>query len=132
MSIGALAWADRSGTAWAWLDIVAGVSVVHLHGAVGARALPPLRAALDAAGALAPAHVVLDLEAAAVTEVTVTLLGLTRRYLRTRGVTMTLVPSAHLRQALLQAHVDNLYDTDPSLSAAVARARSGASLQVVP
>lgn len=119
-----LAWADRSGASWTWLDIVTGVCVVHLEGAPGARALPPLRAALDAARALRPARVVLDLQAADPGEpVTVTLLSLARRYLCSRGVAMTLVASVQVRDALRQAHVDELFDLAPSIAVAVARAR---------
>jgi hypothetical protein len=97
-------------------DPPSGVYVVTVAGALGASALEPLRTAIDAGLERNPRRVVLDLHATADPEpVTVALLGATRRYLRRRGVDLTLAAlPARTRQSLRDAHVDALYDLRPA------------------
>jgi anti-anti-sigma regulatory factor len=90
-------------------------------------ALQPCRAALDAAFAVHPVRIVVDLQCTESAQpVTVALLAAARRYLRARGVALTLagVPTAVL-EALQDAHILALFDVQPTAAVAVGRARVG-------
>ena len=121
-----LAWSDPSGATRTRLDVVAGVCVVRIEGALGLAALQPCRAALDAASALHPETVIVDLGNTTAPEpVTLALLAAARRYLRHRGVVMTLtaVPVDLLRE-FSEAQVAGRYEIQPTTAIAVARVRT--------
>lgn len=124
---GALSWTDRDGDTWTRLEVVAGVCVVRVGGRLDIGALQPCRAALDAAFALHPVRIVLDLQYAETAQpVAVALLAAARRYLRARGVALTLaaVPDAVL-DALQDAHIIALFDVQPTAAVAVGQLRAG-------
>src|SRR5664280_614377 len=110
-----LGWAGVGGRTWTTLDVVSGVCVVRVRGDLDSHALQPCRAALDAAFALRPRRIILDLgNTTPPPPVAVVLLAAARRYLQHRGVALTLtaLPDA-LRRALERAHVIALYDVQP-------------------
>lgn len=124
---GALSWTARDGGTWTRLDVVAGVCVVRVEGRLDIGALQPCRAALDAAFAVHPVRIVVDLHCTDTAQpVTVALLAAARRYLRARGIALTLtaVPDAVLG-ALQDAHIVALFDVQPTTAVAVGRARVG-------
>jgi len=93
------------------------VGVITVTGVLGTSAVEPLRTALDVALEQGLQRVVLDLRGTAdPVPATVPLLGATRRYLRRRGVALTLVAlPVRTRQRLHQAHVETFYDLRTSL-----------------
>jgi anti-anti-sigma factor len=109
----------------ATLEVVSGVCVVTVTGALDAAALHPLRTTIDAALTSHPKRIVLDLRGTTAPEgCTVALLSAARRYLCRRGVALTLTATPPgLSRTLCEAHVDALYDMRPSIASAVADVR---------
>lgn len=113
----------RRQTCWAATEVVDGVGLVSLRGAVSMSAVPVCRQALDTVLRRAPEGVVIDLRLVRDAPAAVPVLGLIRRYLARRGVRLVLAgPGEPVAVALRTGHVLDLYEIAPSVRSAVALA----------
>jgi anti-anti-sigma regulatory factor len=87
---------------------MSGVAVIAVSGQLGASAVQPLRAAVQAAG---PRPVILDLGDVSAVDESAAVLGGMCRYARARGSAVILVRITPLEVTLRQAGVLDLYET---------------------
>jgi anti-anti-sigma factor len=116
-----LAWTDKAQRTHTALTVTSGIPVIAVTGHLDRAALPPCREAMDAALAMRPTRVVIDLwRVSDADDTAVALLAAMRRAAHWHGVAMSLaaVPTGVLRR-IEQAKATDLFDVQPTSSAAV-------------
>ena len=100
-------------------EVVSGLAVVAVGGALGVDALPACRKALDDVLRRRPVTVVLDLKRVTDGSAAVAVLDLLRRYVARHGSRLWLAaPSSVVTRTLEEAHVCDQYEVVPSVASA--------------